>query len=80
MTRRDHILTTATRSPRHAYNWKNQSLEFEDVEVVGSYPFLPNQCVLFVKTFNSLHSVPPMVASGSQALRRTLTINLELEH
>ena len=63
-----------------SYNWKNESLEFEDVEVIDSYPFLPNQCVLFVKTFNSLHSVAPMRGKGSEALRRTLTINLEIEH
>jgi hypothetical protein len=30
-----------------------------------------------VKTFNSWHSVRPMTGIGSDALRRTLTINIE---
>ena len=68
------------RAPEHAYNWDNRSLDFEDVEILSTYEFAPNQCVLFVKTFNSLHSVRPMQGTGSDALRRTLTINLEIEH
>jgi hypothetical protein len=68
------------RSPEHAYNWRNQNLTFEDVETLKTYEFLPNQCVVLVKTFNSIHSVRPMQAPGSDALRRTLTINLEVEH
>jgi len=40
---------------------------------------LPNQCVLFVKTFNSLHSVRPMTAPARETARRTLTINLSIE-
>ena len=38
---------------------------------------MPNQCVIFVKTFNSWHAVYPMTGHGSQALRKTLTINIE---
>ena len=41
-----------------------------------TYPFTPNQCVLFVKTFNSWHSVAPMHGPPGK-LRRTLTINIE---
>jgi len=33
--------------------------------------------VIFVRTFNSWHSVPPMTGKGSGAMRRTLTINIE---
>jgi hypothetical protein len=32
---------------------------------------------MFVKTFNSWHSVRPMTGAGSEAMRRTLTINIE---
>ena len=35
----------------------------------------PNQAVLFVKTFNSLHCVRPMTGPA-EAMRRTLTVNL----
>jgi hypothetical protein len=33
--------------------------------------------VVFVKTFNSWHSVRPMTGSGSALMRKTLTINIE---
>jgi hypothetical protein len=33
--------------------------------------------VIFVKTFNSWHSVRPMQGNGSGAMRKTLTINIE---
>ena len=65
------------RSERYAFNWVNQNVPFEDVDVLDSYAFAPNQCIVFVRTFNSLHSVRPMTGSGSQAMRNTLTINVE---
>ena len=49
---------------------------FDEMEVLHTYPFTPNQCVLFVKTFNSWHSVAPMRGPAGK-LRRTLTINIE---
>lgn len=60
-----------------AYNHLNQMADFDDVEVIDTYDFTPNQAVVFVKTFNSWHSVRPMTGHGSDALRRTLTINIE---
>ena len=53
----------------NGFSW----LEFSD----GLNIITLNQCVVFVKTFNSLHSVPPMRGKGSKAMRRTLTINIE---
>jgi hypothetical protein len=47
------------------------------MEVLDTYEFGPNQLILFVKTFNSWHSVRPMKGKGSKQLRRTLTINIE---
>ena len=47
------------------------------MEIIDSYPFEPNQAVIFVKTYNSWHSVRPMQGAGSKAMRRTLTINIE---
>ncbi len=60
----------------NAYNHLNRSLEFSEVEVLHTYNFEPNQCVIFVKTFNSLHSVRPIRAPVG-ALRQSLTINIE---
>jgi hypothetical protein len=64
------------RDVRRNFNYVNRYMGFEDVEVIRTTPFVPNQCVVFVKTFNSLHSVRPM--TGPKAMRRTLTINIEL--
>jgi hypothetical protein len=59
------------------YNWVNRYLEFDEVDILHTYPFLSNQALIFVKTFNSWHGVKPMTGHGSKDLRRTLTINIE---
>jgi len=64
-------------NPRYAYNWKNRIVPWEDIEVVENIPFVPNQCIIFVKTFNSLHSVRRMTGTGSDLLRKTITIVIE---
>jgi hypothetical protein len=64
---------------RLAYNELNRQARFEDMEVLDTFEFTPNQGVVFVKTFNSWHSVRPMAGNGSEAMRRTLTINIEAE-
>jgi hypothetical protein len=61
----------------YAFNWGNRIVPWEKVEVVDTIPFLPNQCIVFVKTFNSLHSVRKMTEKGSTALRKTVTIVIE---
>ncbi len=62
---------------KHNFNWTNAQGRFEDMEVIDTYEFSPNQAVMFIKTFNSWHSVQPMTGKGSTAMRRTLTINIE---
>ncbi len=62
---------------RYAYNWKNRIVPWESVEVVETIPFVPNQCIIFVKTFNSLHSVRRMTQTGSDLLRKTITVVIE---
>jgi hypothetical protein len=64
-------------SQRLAYNQVNRLARFEDMEVLQTFEFTPNQAVIFVKTFNSWHSVRPMRGQGSTALRKTLTIVIE---
>lgn len=64
------------RDPRESYNQLNRQVPFEACEVLREYPFEPNQAVVFVKTFNSLHAVYPM-RGPALAMRKTLTINIE---
>ena len=64
------------RYSRLAFNFENRHAEFDDMEVIDTYEFTPNQAVIFIKTFNSWHSVRPMTGVDSDALRRTLTINI----
>ena len=59
------------------FNPMNRQAGFEDMEVLDTFPFTPNQAVVFIKTFNSWHSVRPMVGTDSNAMRKTLTINIE---
>ncbi len=51
--------------------------DFSHFDVVDTFHYVPNQCVVFVKTDNSWHSVGPLKGAGSDALRRSLTINIE---
>lgn len=71
---------TAILRPKDAeetYNHVNRYLEFERAEEIRTLPFTACQCVIFVKTFNSLHAVAPMTGVQSPLMRKTLTINLE---
>ena len=68
------------RDRTRSFNEVNNSLAFADVEVLKTFAFDPNQCVIFIKTFNSWHSVSPMLGHGSPALRKTLTINIESKY
>jgi hypothetical protein len=61
----------------YAFNWNNRIVPWDKIEVVDTVAFVPNQCVVFVKTFNSLHSVRKMNQKGSKALRKTVTIVIE---
>lgn len=62
---------------RQRFNYLNRLADFEAMDVLHTYEFTPNQAVIFVKTFNSWHSVRPMTGNGSDRLRRTLTITIE---
>lgn len=59
------------------YNQANKYAAFDDMDVLKTYPFLPNQCVLFIKTYNSWHQVRPIQAPKGAPFRKTLTINIE---
>ena len=63
-----------------SYNQINYYLPFEEVDVVKEYGFNPNQALIFVKTFNSWHAVNPMTSKTDNALRKTVTINIERKY
>ncbi len=65
--------------PELSFNRMNEKADFEDMETLEVFEFEPNQCVLFVKTFNSWHCVRPMHGPKGP-MRRTLTINIETSH
>jgi hypothetical protein len=62
--------------PSNNYNFLNRYLRFDEVETIETMPYEPNQCVIFIKTFNSLHAVKPMTGPR-EIMRRTLTVNIE---
>jgi len=63
---------------RKTYNDVNIQLGFDEVQCLYTYDFVPNGCVVFVKTFNSYHAVYPI--QGREDLpRKSLTINIELK-
>ena len=64
------------KEPRKYFNAQNRYLGFADVETLATWEFEPNQCIVFVKTFNSWHAVDPMPGPEG-LLRKTLTINIE---
>ncbi|MFL5332935.1 MAG: hypothetical protein ACJ8H8_07085 [Geminicoccaceae bacterium] len=64
------------RNETRSFNQMNRVASFDEMDVLHTYPFTPNQCVVFIKTFNSWHSVAPMRGPHGK-LRRTLTINID---
>jgi len=65
------------KDPRFAYNQLNRQAGFEDMEVLDTFEFLPNSGVIFIKTFNSWHSVRPMQSTDPGLMRRNLIINIK---
>jgi hypothetical protein len=61
---------------RKSFNFLNAQAGFDEMQELETYPFTPNQAVVFVKTFNSWHCVRPMTGPAT-ALRKTLTLNIE---
>jgi hypothetical protein len=51
--------------------------DYKEFEILHTYPFAPNQAVMFAKTFNSWHAVRPMTGPDNGLMRRSLTINIE---
>lgn len=68
--------TLKPKDPSDTYNYFNRQIDYAKCDVLRTVEYRPNQAMLFVKTFNSLHGVRPMTGPKG-VLRRTLTINIE---
>ena len=62
---------------RKNYNFYNNYFDFDECETLRTVEYLPNQAILFLKTFNSLHCVAPIRNKGGDVYRKTLTINID---
>lgn len=60
-----------------SFNYLNKQLEFDEFETIKNFDYYPNQCLVFIKTFNSLHVVRHMKGYNSSLMRKTITINIE---
>jgi len=58
------------------FNQLNEQAAFEDMEVLDTFEFLPNTGVVFIKTFNSWHSIRPIQGPENGPMRRNLVINV----
>ena len=61
------------------FNYLNEQLQFKEVTTLKTVEFEPNQVMLFIKTFNSFHSVQTL-RGPANSLRRSLTINIEMNN
>ncbi len=62
---------------KKTFNYLNDYMGFEEVNVLEEFQFLPNSCVIFVKTFNSWHAVMP-IRAPEKVIRKSLIINIDL--
>lgn len=63
--------------PKAGVTAEDYKTGFDGFDVLHTYPYQPNQCVLFIKTADSWHGVAPMRGPSDGPLRKTLTINVE---
>ena len=58
------------------FNYANEYLDFDDVEIVEDLPFAPNAGVMFVKTSVSWHCVTPLNLPPAAPARKSVAISL----
>ena len=49
---------------KKTFNFVNKTLEFKETKIINTVPFKRNQFLIFLKTYNSLHSVGPIQYSN----------------
>lgn len=65
------------KDPARIFNRVNAYMDFDEVDILKTCAFEPNQCLVFVKTDISWHAVMPMTGADETILRKTLTVNIE---
>ena len=61
---------------RKIFNQINEPLEIKDVDIIKVFKFSPNQCLIFIRTYNSWHAVLPTTAPNKNIWRKSININL----
>lgn len=56
---------------------KSYKTPLDQFKKVATYLYTPNQCVIFVRSEHSWHSVGPMTGPKYAPMRRTITLNIE---
>jgi hypothetical protein len=59
------------------YNILNNTYEFEECNIIKTIKFNPNQLLIFLKTYNSFHSVGPLNGKQEGFYRKSITLNIE---
>lgn len=59
-----------------SFNHLNRQMDYAETDLVDTVHYKPNQAMLFVKTYNSLHGVKTMTGPEN-TIRRTLTVNIQ---
>ena len=54
-------------------------MDFDDVDVLETYPFVPNGCVVFVNTLNSWQEVMTYEAEVN-VTRKSVVIDIDYSH
>ena len=62
---------------KKTFNYVNNTLDFNEVNLVKYIPFKKNSFLIFLKTHNSIHSVGPLSGQNENLYRNSITVNLE---
>lgn len=68
-----------TRDVRYAFNWQNNIVPWDKIEIADTSPLVPSQRTAFVRIRNSLRSVREITENRSHALRKSCTTVIERE-
>lgn len=62
---------------RKIYNLLNNTYEFEECDIIKMIQFNSNQLLIFLKTYNSFHSVGPLKGKELGIYRKSITLTIE---
>ncbi len=59
------------------YNILNNTYEFDQCDIIKTVNFNSNQLLIFLKTYNSFHSVGPLNGEQDNLYRKSITLTIE---